>query len=122
MENFVERAVIERVRPEGARRVGIQCGSREVSLRLEECSLSLGERRGVGVDMELKSPSEACLCASPLNAVFLRVLTSVLFNLTHSFTPLDYFCFDHCQVHFQSIHLSAPSDCLIEVQVGDVQH
>ena len=84
--------------------------------------LSLGERRGVGVDMELKSPSEACLCASPLNAVFLRVLTSVLFNLTHSFTPLDYFCFDHCQVHFQSIHLSASSDCLIEVQAGDVQH
>ena len=79
MQNFVERAVIERVRPEGARRVGIQCGSREVRLGLEECGLSLGDRRRVDVDMERKSPSEACLCASPLNAVFLRVLTSVLF-------------------------------------------
>lgn len=54
MENFVERAVFERARPEGARRVGIQCGSREVSLGLEECSLSLGESRGVDVDMELR--------------------------------------------------------------------
>lgn len=33
--------------------VGIQCGSREVSLGLEECGVSLGERRGVDVDVEL---------------------------------------------------------------------
>ena len=96
MENFVERAVIERVRPEGARRVGIQCGSREVSLRLEECSLSLGERRGVGVDMELKSPSEACLCASPLNAVFLRFSPSSLLTLLHTFVCWTAFMLRTC--------------------------
>lgn len=69
---------------------------------IQECPLSLAEIRSVDIETQNLVSFWGCLLASPLNAVFLRVLTSVLFYLDtfiHTHGHLD---FHHCPIHFQS--------------------